>query len=135
MSLERVTCGVPFTSETSALLSGPLKKLIVVGLVGATIIGGVVLAKGSVAVTPEGRACTKMASLCGTESKSLKDLETCADDLKSMRKMAGEPAFERSTKCIDEANSCAAVTGCLAGGVGVGALGEALKGFGTALSK
>lgn len=135
MSLEWATAELPLFSQGWALPSGPLKKLIVVGLVGAAIIGGVVVAKGSALVTPEGRACTKMASLCETESKSLKDLETCADDMKSMRKLAGEPAFERSTKCIDEASSCAAVAGCLAGGVGVGAIGEALKGFGTALSK
>lgn len=113
-----------------------MKKLIVVGLVGGAIIGGVVLAKGaSVAITPEGRACTKMASLCGSESNELKDLDQCASDLKSMRKFAGETAFERSTKCLEEANSCAAATGCWVGGVGVGALGETLKGIGTALSK
>lgn len=113
-----------------------MKKLIVVGLIGAAIIGGVVLAKGaSAAVTPEGRACTKMASLCGSEGKGPKDFDECTEDLKSARKFAGEPAFERSTKCIDEAASCAAVAGCLAGGVGVGAVGEALKGFGSALSK
>lgn len=113
-----------------------MKKLFVVGLIGAAIIGGVVLTKGAAAaVTPEGRACTKMASLCGSPGKGLKDLDQCAEDLKSMRKFAGESAFQRSTQCLDEANSCAAATGCWAGGVGVGAFGEMLKGIGTALSK
>ncbi|HVH46819.1 MAG TPA: hypothetical protein VM925_30965 [Labilithrix sp.] len=113
-----------------------MKKLIVVGLVGTAIIGGVVLAKGaSAASTPEGKACTRMASLCSTEEKSAKDLDRCVDDMKATRKLAGDVAFERSTKCLDEANSCAAASGCWVGGVGVGALGEAMKGFGTALSK
>jgi hypothetical protein len=49
--------------------------------------------------------------------------------------MSGDVPFERSRKCIEESQSCAAASGCLMGGVGVGALGEMMKGFGTAVTK
>ena len=52
-----------------------------------------------------------------------------------MRKVAGDAAFEKSAKCIDESSSCAAAMGCLAGGVGMGAVGEMMKGFGTAVTR
>lgn len=113
-----------------------MKKLIVVGLIGAAIVGGVVVASGaSQASTPEGRACVKMADLCGEQNASYKDLDKCVDDMKKARKLAGDSSFDKSAKCVQESNSCAAATGCWMGGVGVGAMGELLKGFGTAITK
>jgi hypothetical protein len=118
-----------------------LNKLIAVGLIGAGLIGAVVIAKGSTAaavtavvMTPEGKACARMAALCPTNTSDTTALQRCEDDMARARKVSGDANFERSAKCLDEATSCAAASGCLAGGVGVGAVGEALKGFGTALS-
>ncbi len=115
-----------------------IKKLIVVSVVGAGLVGGIVLAKGAVATsTPEGKACVRMAELCGydDEDKKNEELEECIADMKKAHKLAGDKPFERSVSCIDESKSCAAAAGCMAGGVGVGAAGEMMKGFGTALTK
>jgi hypothetical protein len=112
-----------------------MKKLLAVTLVGAAVVGGVVVASGaSKAATPEGKLCVRMADLCGSEP-SVKDLDQCVDGMKKLRKMSGDAAFERSEKCVAEANSCAAASGCMMGGAGVGTLGQMMKGFGDALSK
>lgn len=112
-----------------------MKKLLVVGLVGVAIIGGVVLVKASPANTPEGKTCIKMADLCGSTDKSSEKLDRCIANMDQAKKVAGVPAVERSMKCVEESTTCMAATGCMMGGVGVGALGEMMKGFGSALSK
>jgi hypothetical protein len=113
-----------------------MKKLVAVTVLGALVVGGVVLAQGPVkAATPEGRACVRMAELCGREDAKSEDFDKCVDDMKSAKKMAGEPSFKRSLECIDESKTCAAAAGCWAGGVGMGAVGEMMKGFGSALTK
>src|SRR5438128_3470991 len=112
-----------------------MKKIIAVALVGTLVVGGVVVASGaSKAATPEGKMCVRLGELCATDP-SAKDLDECIDGMKELRKMSGPSSFERSQKCIDESNSCAAASGCIMGGAGVGTLGEFLKGFGNALSK
>jgi hypothetical protein len=112
-----------------------MKKILATVLVGGVVVGGVVLARGaSLAATPEGEVCLKVAELCSTDAKA-KDLEECVDGMKKLRKMSGDASFERSRKCIDESKSCAAASGCMMGGVGVGALGEMMKGFGAAITK
>jgi hypothetical protein len=112
-----------------------MKKVLLVALVGAAVVGVVVVASGaSKAATPEGKMCLRLAELCSTE-QSAKDFDQCVDGMKDLRKMSGDSSFERSQKCLDESKSCAAATGCMIGGAGVGSLGEFMKGFGTALSK
>jgi hypothetical protein len=112
-----------------------MKKILATLLVGSLVVGGVVLVKSaSAAATPEGQTCVKMAELCSTDPKA-SDLDQCVDGMKKLRKMSGDVPFERSRKCIEESQSCAAASGCLMGGVGVGALGEMMKGFGTAVTK
>lgn len=114
------------------------KKLAGVVLGGALVLGVLVVAKGAsgarAAMTPEGRACTKLADLCPSKEPK-KSLESCVEDWNDMRKVAGAPAVDRSIACIDEATTCTAAAGCIAGGVGVGTLGEMMKGFGSALSR
>ncbi len=115
-----------------------MKKLLGVGLVGAAVVGIVVIAKSAGAIpaaTPEGRTCIKLADLCAVDDKSTKKLETCVDDLEKAKKAVGEQNVKRSMDCVAEANSCMAATGCMMGGVGVGALGEMMKGFGSAISR
>jgi hypothetical protein len=112
-----------------------MKKLLVVGLIGAAIVGGVVLVKAAPARSPEGKACIKMSELCGATDKSSEKLDQCIEGMESAKKVAGAPAVERSMKCVEESTTCMAATGCMMGGVGVGALGEFAKGFGTAISK
>lgn len=112
-----------------------MKKILIVLFVGVAVIGIVALSSGAAkTLTPEGKMCVKLGDLCGAEAKADK-FEQCVDQMKKVRKVAGDPAFERSQKCLEESNSCGAATGCMAGGIGVGALGEMMKGFGSALQK
>ena len=113
-----------------------MKKLLVVGLVGLAVVGAIVVVKGAgPAATPEGRTCIKMSDLCGSTDKSTEKLDKCIEGMQSAKKIAGTAAVERSMKCVEESTSCMAATGCMMGGVGVGALGELAKGFGNAVSK
>jgi len=113
-----------------------IKKLVVTAVVGTALVGGIVLGKGaSAASSPEGKACTRMAELCDADDWSANDMNACVTDMKKARKLAGDRSFEKSVECINESKSCAAAAGCWAGGVGVGAAGEMMKGFGTALTK
>ena len=112
-----------------------MKKLLVVGLVGAAVVGGIVVVKARPAATPEGRACIKIGDLCNAQDKSSEKLDKCIEGMESAKKVAGVPAVERSMKCVEESTTCMAATGCMMGGVGMGALGEFAKGFGTAISK
>ena len=120
-------------------MTGRMKKILGVGLVGAAVIGAVVIARGAgPAATPEGKTCIKMAELCGAAGEpgsSGQKLEACVANLEHAKKVAGAPAVERSMSCVQESNSCAAATGCMMGGEGVGAIGEMMKGFGSALSR
>lgn len=112
-----------------------MKKILGVGLVGAAVIGAVVVAKASgVAATPEAKTCIKLGELCGAE-KSGEKLDQCVDGLNQAKKMSGEPAVQRSMQCVQESTTCMAATGCMMGGVGMGALGEMMKGFGSAISR
>ena len=112
-----------------------MKKLLLVALVGSAVVGTVVVASGaSKAATPEGKMCVRLAELCSTD-QSTKDFDECVDGMKQLRKMSGDRAFERSQQCVEESSSCAAASGCMMGGVGVGTIGEMLKGFGNAMSK
>ena len=105
-----------------ALACRSLKKILGVGLVlvGAAVIGAVVIAKGAgSAATPEGKACIRVSELCAVDDRSSEKLQSCIADLEKAKK----------------SNSCAAVSGCMMGGVGMGAVGEMMKGFGSALSR
>jgi hypothetical protein len=114
------------------------KTLIGVVLEDALVVGTVV-AKGAgqarLAITPEGRSCVKLKELCPVRtdaSHEPRTLEACVQDLEDLRKIAGPPAVDRSMSCVNEAQSCTAALGCMAGGIGVGAM---MKGFGSALSR
>lgn len=113
-----------------------MKKILGVGLIGAAVIGAVVIARAAgPAATPEGKACIRIHELCGIDGKTDNALESCVADLEKAKKLAGAPNVERSMKCVEESNTCAAVTGCMMGGVGMGAMGEMMKGFGSALTR
>jgi hypothetical protein len=78
-------------------------------------------------------ACARLATLCSTSSQKV-DAAECEKDLADARKMSGAANVERSTTCMAGATTCAAASGCLSGGVGMGAVGEFFKGLGAALS-
>ena len=82
----------------------------------------------------EATACARLGSLCSTTDQKV-DTGECEKKLADARRVSGDGNVERSESCISEAKTCAAATGCLSGGIGVGALGEYLKGLGSALSK
>jgi len=79
-------------------------------------------------------ACARLADLCSTSDQKV-DAAGCLKQLADARKMAGAGNVERSEQCLGDAKTCAAASGCLSGGVGMGAMGEFLKGLGGALSK
>jgi hypothetical protein len=79
-------------------------------------------------------ACGRLAELCSTSDQAI-DPRECQRKLGDARRMAGGSNVERSNSCLAESHTCAAAQGCLSGGVGVGAVGEFLKGLGGALSK
>jgi hypothetical protein len=79
-------------------------------------------------------SCSRLAALCSTSNEKV-DPDECRKELADARKMAGAGNVEKSERCLAEANTCAAASGCLSGGVGMGAMGEFLKGLGAALSK
>jgi hypothetical protein len=113
-----------------------MKKILATLLVGGLVVGGVVVVKGaSAAATPEGKMCVRMAELCSTDAPKPADFEQCVDGMKKLRKMSGDASFEKSQKCLDESQSCAAASGCMVGGIGVGSVGEMMKGFGNAVTK
>jgi hypothetical protein len=88
----------------------------------------------SVAVDSDSAACAKMAALCSTSDEKV-DTAECERKLADGRKLSGGANVQRSIACLAEAKTCAAATGCLAGGLGMGAVGEFLKGLGSSLSK
>ncbi len=115
-----------------------MKKLLAIFAVVAigAIVISVVFGKSIVLAlsSPETKACVKMGDLCG-QSGDKHALDQCVDGLQQARKVAGSPAVDKSLSCIQESNTCMAASGCVVGGVGVGAVKEMLKGFGNALSK
>jgi hypothetical protein len=116
-----------------------MKKVVGVALIGALVVVGTLVAKSapnlSILMSEEGKTCVRLGELCDAP-KSGDNLDQCVANMKQMRKMSGDPAFERTRKCLlEEATSCGAAAGCMAGGVGVGAVGEMLKGLGSALSQ
>ncbi len=78
-------------------------------------------------------ACAHLVELCSTSDEKV-DPNDCQKQMSDARKMAGASNVERSEQCIAEAKTCAAASGCISGGVGMGAMGEFLKGLGGALS-
>jgi|SRR5579883_1202037 hypothetical protein len=114
-----------------------MKKLLGVLFAGGLVVLGISLATGSPVLAPvskETKACIHIGEMCG-ESWDAKKLDDCTKSMKDARKMSGDAPVERSLQCIEESKTCMAAEGCLAGGVGVGAFGELLKGFGNALTK
>jgi hypothetical protein len=109
-----------------------LKKFLV--FVGVLVVIGIIALAGKSLASQEQKACVRMHDLCGGDW-SAKDMSECTDSLERMKKISGDASFQKSMKCVDDSNSCAAAAGCMAGGVGVGAMGEFLKGFGEALTK
>ncbi len=88
----------------------------------------------AVADPSDADVCKRLADLCSTSTQRV-DAEQCGRDLADARKVSGPASVQRSEQCVAGATTCAAATGCLSGGVGMGALGEYLKGFGAALSR
>jgi hypothetical protein len=109
-----VTIAPPPVTATSALAPAPAAPIVSVA--------------GDVA------ACARLADLCSTSDQKF-DSNDCQKQLTDARKMAGAGNVERSERCLSDAKTCAAASGCMSGGVGMGAMGEFLKGLGGALSK
>jgi hypothetical protein len=78
-------------------------------------------------------SCARLADLCSTSDQKV-DTDECEKKLGDARKMSGPSNVERSELCLADAKSCAAASGCISGGIGMGATGEFLKGLGSALS-
>jgi hypothetical protein len=85
-------------------------------------------------VANDSAACGRLADLCSTSGHRV-DAASCETQLADARKLSGDANVARSAQCITQASTCAAAMGCIQGGVGMGALGEYLKGLGSALSR
>ncbi len=83
--------------------------------------------------TSDVTACARLADLCSTSDQKV-DPASCQKQMADARKMAGSSNVDRSEQCMVDSRTCAAASGCLTGGVGMGAMGEYLKGLGGALS-
>jgi len=79
-------------------------------------------------------ACARLADLCSTSDQKV-DTGECEKKLGDARKMSGASNVDRSEVCLADAKTCAAASGCISGGIGLGATGEFLKGLGSALSR
>jgi hypothetical protein len=77
--------------------------------------------------------CARLADLCSTSNGRM-DTAGCEQQLADARKLAGDGNMARTEQCLVDAKTCAAAQGCISGGVGMGAMGEFLKGLGSAMS-
>ncbi len=59
---------------------------------------------------PEGRACSRMAALCGSSPTE------CEDAFTELRQLGGPASIRKPISCVMSAESCAESAGCLAGG-------------------
>jgi hypothetical protein len=100
----------------------------------ATASAAVAASATAATASSDQAACARLADLCSTSAEKV-DMAQCETRLSDSRKLSGAGNVDRSEACIAEARTCAAATGCISGGIGVGALGEFLKGVGTSLSK
>jgi hypothetical protein len=103
----------------------------------APLAAATIAAAPAGAVTPptsDSAACARLAELCTTSEQKV-DASECEKKLADGRKMSGAANVERSVSCIAEAKTCAAASGCVSGGIGMGAVGEFFKGLGSAMSK
>ncbi|HEY3816115.1 MAG TPA: hypothetical protein VGL81_03035 [Polyangiaceae bacterium] len=87
----------------------------------------------SPAVLGDKASCARLADLCSTSDQKV-DTDECEKKLGDARKMSGGSNVDRSEVCLADAKTCAAASGCISGGIGLGATGEFLKGLGSALS-
>jgi hypothetical protein len=86
-----------------------------------------------VAPPTESATCARLADLCSTSDHPM-DTSGCEKQLADARKLAGDGNVVRTEQCLVDAKTCAAAQGCISGGVGMGAMGEFLKGLGSAMS-
>jgi hypothetical protein len=99
----------------------------------ATPAGTATATAAAAAPVSDATACARLGELCSTSDHTM-DTAQCEKQLADARKMSGEANVLRSEQCLVDAKTCAAASGCLSGGVGMGAMGEFLKGLGSALS-
>lgn len=76
-------------------------------------------------MNPEGRACRRLAELCGEQRANR---EECEERLASFKKAVGEAAHDKAMRCVGEAESCLGAVGCMAG-AGLGGLGQFMEGL------
>ena len=100
----------------------------------APAVATVPAAPAPVAPLGDDAACARLAELCSTSDAPV-DASQCAKKLADARKLSGAGNVEKSEACLEGAKTCAAASGCLSGGLGMGTVGEYLKGLGSALSK
>jgi hypothetical protein len=111
--------------------------LIVLGvLVAVAAVGGIVWAVTS---SPERSVCIRLAELCADpKDGSADDLDACMESMQAVHEAAGEKEMEKLVTCIDDADTCATASGCMAGtgfNVMTDVMGDFLKGFGKTLGK
>jgi hypothetical protein len=104
-----------------------------VALTATTAVAPPAAAPATPAPMGDAASCARLADLCSTSDQKV-DTDECEKKLADARKMSGPSNVDRSEVCLADAKSCAAASGCISGGIGMGATGEFLKGLGSALS-
>ena len=100
-----------------------MKKAIIAVLVLGVAVTGVYL--GIMAMRPEAKACGHIASLCG---QAKEESNTCVSDMQEMKRTLAQDQFQRSMDCLEQAKSCAEVSGCRIG-MGLRSLGNSVGDF------
>lgn len=74
-----------------------------------------------------GRACARVAKLCGKGEASAGALKKCEELFVRLEKASGKESMQRAETCIRKSETCPAAIGCVVG-AGLGAAGEFLDG-------
>ncbi len=124
----------PAAASATASAVQPVPMVSSAPAVTATATAAAPNAPASAAAPGDSVACARLVDLCSTSDQKV-DSSQCITQMADARKMAGAANVDRSEQCMADAKTCAAASGCLSGGVGMGAMGEFLKGLGGALSR
>jgi hypothetical protein len=84
--------------------------------------------------SPERQACTRMAELCGLDTRSV-EADRCTQMLTSLKKSNAD-AVARAGLCIADAKSCIEAGGCVSGtalSIGAGLLTDFFRGLSKAI--
>ncbi len=121
----QLAASAPASVASASVASAPVAS--------APVASAPVVPAQATAPHTDSATCARLADLCSTSDRPM-DTSGCEKQLADARKLAGDGNLARTEQCLVDAKTCAAAQGCISGGVGMGAMGEFLKGLGSAMS-